>query len=94
MEPTLWTASCVQICTVVEVVEPSNDPFESDDEEAVVEDNDGLGSFWERVGSNWPSFRNIDFQLVACLDQELVTLKQMPEAEATEDENDDSENGA
>ena len=44
-----------------EVVEPSYEPFESDDEEAVVEDNDSLKSLWERVGSHCPSVRNINF---------------------------------
>ena len=72
----------------------------------MVEDNDGLGSLWERIGSHCPSLRNIDFQEFASLDQELVTSKQMTEAEATEealdvarpskeesqDENDDFEN--
>ena len=89
-----------------EVVEPSDDPFESDDEEAVAEDNDGLESLWERVGSYCPSVRNVDCQEFALLDHELVTSKQMSEAEATEealdvvrtdkeesqDENEDSEN--
>ena len=42
-----------------EVVEPLDDPFESDDEEAVVEDNDGLESLWERVGSHCPSVTNL-----------------------------------
>ena len=89
-----------------EVVEPSDDPFESDDEEAVVEDNDSLESLWERVGSHCPSVRNVNCQEFALLDHELVTSKQMTEAEATEealdvarpkkeesqDENEDSEN--
>ena len=89
-----------------EVVEPSDDPFESDDEEAVVEDNDSLKSLWERVGSHCPSVRNVNCQEFALLDHELVTSKQMTEAEATEealdvarpkkeesqDENEDSEN--
>ncbi|KAK2555922.1 Tigger transposable element-derived protein 6 [Acropora cervicornis] len=89
-----------------EVVEPSDDPFESDDEEAVVEDNDSLESLWERVGSHCPSVRNVNCQEFALLDHELVTCKQMREAEATEealdvarpkkeesqDENEDSEN--
>ena len=89
-----------------EVVEPSDDPFESDDEEAVAEDNDGLESLWERVGSYCPSVRNVDCREFALLDHELVTSKQMSEAEATEealdvvrtdkeesqDENEDSEN--
>ena len=44
-----------------EVVEPSYEPFESDDEEDVVEDNDSLKSLWERVGSHCPSVRNINF---------------------------------
>ena len=88
-----------------EVVKPSDDPFESD-EEAVVEDNDGLESLWERVGGYCPSVRNIDCQEFALLDYELVTSKLMTEAEATEealdvartnkeesqDENEDSEN--
>ena len=90
----------------VEVVEPSDDPFESDDEEAVVVDNEGLESLWERVGSYCPSVRIIDCQDFALLDHELVTSKQMTEAEATEeafdvarmdkeesqDENEDSDN--
>ena len=65
---------------------PSDDPFESDDEEAVVEDNDGLESLWERVGGYCPSVRNIDCQEFALLENghELVTSKQMTEAEATE----------
>ena len=72
----------------------------------MVEDNDGLESLWERVGSHSPSVRNIDCQEFALLDHELVTSKQMREAEATEealdlarpnkeesqDENEDSEN--
>lgn len=89
-----------------EVVEPSDDPFMSDDEEAVVEDNDGLESLWERVGGYCPSVRNINCQEFALLDHELVTSNQMIEAEATDealdvartnkeesqDENEDSEN--
>ena len=81
-----------------EVVEPSYDPFESDDEEAVVEDNDSLESLWERVGSHCPSVRNINCQEFTLLDDELVTPKQMTEAEATEKvldiarPNEDSEN--
>ena len=68
-----------------EVVEPLDDPFKSDDEEAVVEDNEGLESLWERVGSYCPSVRNIDCQEFALLDHELGTSKQMTEAEATEE---------
>ena len=89
-----------------EVVEPSDDPFESDDEEAVVEDNESLESLWERVGSHCPSVRNVNCQEFTLLDHRLVTSKQMTEAEATEeafnvarpkkeesqDENEDSEN--
>ena len=67
-----------------EVVKPSDDPFESD-EEAVVEDNDGLESLWERVGGYCPSVRNINCQEFALLDYELVTSKLMTEAEATEE---------
>ena len=89
-----------------EVVEPSDDPFESDDEEAVASEDGGLESLWERVGSHCPSVRNVDCQELALLDHELVTSKQMTESEATEkalavarpskeksqDENEDSEN--
>ena len=85
---------------------PSDDPFESDDEETVVSEDDGLESLWEMVGSHCPSVRNIDCQEFALLDHELVTSKQMTESEATEealdvarprkeesqDENEDSEN--
>ena len=72
----------------------------------MVEDNDGIENLWERVGSHCPSVRNMDFQEFALLDHELVTSKQMTEAEVTEealdaarpnkeesqDENEDSEN--
>ena len=72
----------------------------------MVEDNDSLESLWERVGSHCPSVRNVNCQEFALLDHELVTSKQMIEAEATEealdvarpkkeesqDENEDSEN--
>ena len=68
-----------------EVVEPSDYPFESDDEEAVVEDTDSLESLWERVGSPCPSVRNINCQELALLDHEPVTSKQMTEAEETEE---------
>ena len=62
-----------------EVVEPLDDPFESDDEEAVVEHNDSVESLWEMVGSHCPSVRNINCHEFALLDHELVTSKQMTE---------------
>jgi len=89
-----------------EVVEPLDDPFESDDNEAVASEGDGLESLWKRVGSHCPSVRIINCQEFALLDNEVVTSKQMTESEATEealdvarpskeesqDENEDSEN--
>ena len=72
-----------------EVVEPSDDPFESDDEEAVVEDNDGLESLWERVGSYCPSVRNVDCHVEAT--EEALDVART-DKEESQDENEDSEN--
>lgn len=60
-------------------------PFNSNNEKAVIEDNDGLESLWERFGSHCPTVRHIYCREFALLDHEFVTPKQMTKPKVTEE---------
>lgn len=61
------------------VVEPTHDPFESDEES----DEEGEGSgLWNRVVQQYPSLENVPFGQFGSLDQDVVTENPMTEIDA------------
>ena len=61
------------------VVEPTHDPFESDEE--IYEEGEGSG-LWNRVVQQYPLLENVPFGQFASLDQDVVTENPVTEIDA------------
>ena len=61
------------------VVEPMQDPFDSDEESV---EEGGESSLWRRVVQQYPSLADVSFSQFASLDQDVTTENQMTENDA------------
>ena len=61
------------------VVEPTQDPFESEEESV---EEGGESSLWRRVVQQYPSLADVSFSQVASLDKDVTTENQMTENDA------------
>ena len=61
------------------VVEPTQDPFESDEESV---EEGGESSLWRRVVPQYPSLADVSFSQFASLDEDVTTENQMTENDA------------
>ena len=61
------------------VVEPTQDPFESDEESV---EESGESSLWRRVVQQYPSLADVSFSQFASLDEDVTTENQMTENDA------------
>ena len=61
------------------VVEPTHDPFESDED--IDEEGEGSG-LWNKVFQQYPSLENVPFGQFASLDQDVVPENPMTEIDA------------